>query len=311
MSADSVLYFDVITADGRMLRVSESENSDLFWGMRGGGGGFAIVTAMCIRLYPVTTVYGGSLIYPAAQAKEVFQFYRDWILWLPAEWTTSIAIMNFPPIPEVPEMLRGQSVVMVNGCYCGDAAVGRMMLQSWLDWTPAIANTFHPMPFSEVSVISNDPLDPMPGLSSGGWLADLDNETIDLLIQYGVPQEGPAPLVKVEVRQTGGAISNVNASANAFSHRESPLVLSLIGVTPTPEIHQQVSAYVAALKGALEAHMTGIYPNFVEGHEAHNRTQDAFAAEKLERLTALKTKYDPENLFRFGYKITPKQGMLN
>lgn len=169
MSVDSVLYFDVITADGRMLRVSELENSDLFWGMRGGGGGFAIVTAMCIRLYPVTTVYGGNLMYPEAQAKEVFQFYREWIQWLPAEWTTSISIMNFPPIPDVPEPLRGQSVIIIKGCYCGDAGAGRMMLQAWLDWMPPMLNTFRDMPFSEVATISADPLDPMPAISSGGW----------------------------------------------------------------------------------------------------------------------------------------------
>lgn len=130
-------------------------------------------------------------------------------------------------------------------------------------------------------------------------------------MQYGLPNQGPPALVMVEVRQTGGAISKVEANKNAFSHRDAPLVLSVVGVTPTPEIYQQVRTYIDDFKAALETHILGIYPNFVEGHESHERAQDAFTRQKFERLMALKAKFDADNLFRFGYKIPPKSAALN
>src|SRR5205085_2659012 len=103
LSLDSVRSLEVVTADGQMLHVSATENSDLFWGLRGGGGSYAIVTAMEVQLYPVSTVFAGAMIYPVAVAKEAFTRYREWVASAPEELTTSISIMNFPPIPEVPE----------------------------------------------------------------------------------------------------------------------------------------------------------------------------------------------------------------
>ena len=105
ISADSVNQFELVTADGNLLRVSATENADLFWALRGGGGNFGVVTAMEIRLYPVTNVYGGNLFYPIEKAKEVYARYRNWIVNVPDELTSSILIMNFPPFPQVPEML--------------------------------------------------------------------------------------------------------------------------------------------------------------------------------------------------------------
>jgi FAD/FMN-containing dehydrogenase len=116
LSADSVIAIELVTAEGEILQVSQEHNRDLFWGLRGGGGSFGVVTGMEIQLYPVRTVYGGNLIYPAELAREVIARYRDWIANVPDELTSSFAIMNFPLIPAVPEFLRGKSVVMVRGC---------------------------------------------------------------------------------------------------------------------------------------------------------------------------------------------------
>src|SRR5690606_18565190 len=102
LAADSVRRFEVVTADGRLLQASASENSDLFWALRGGSGAFAIVTGMEIQLYPVTTVYAGNLFYPAESAKQALQFFRDWTATIPDEMTSSIALANFPPLPQVP-----------------------------------------------------------------------------------------------------------------------------------------------------------------------------------------------------------------
>lgn len=302
MAVDSVNYFEVVTPDGQLVRASATENSDLFWGLRGGGGNFGVITGMEIKLYPVTTVYGGSLIYPAEHAKAVFTRYRDWIASAPDDLTTSIAIMNFPPIPAVPEFLRGRSAVMVNGCYAGDPADGEALVQSWLDWLAPIASTFRTMPFSDVVAISNDPVDPLPGSSTGAWLRGLSDEAIDILIQYAVS----SPITKTEIRHAGGAIARVDRQANAYGNRESELLLNLIGMVPTHEARHTLHQYNTEFKRALEPHLTGgVYINFLEGDEARARTKDAYSPDAYARLAALKAKIDPDNRFRFSFHITP------
>ena len=138
ISADSVNQFELVTADGNLVHASAAENADLFWALRGGGGNFGVVTAMEIRLYPVTKVYGGNSFYPIEKAKEVYARYRNWIVNAPDELTSSVLIMNFPPFPQIPERLRGQSFVMVRGCYCGPLEQGKELLKYWRDWQSPI-----------------------------------------------------------------------------------------------------------------------------------------------------------------------------
>jgi FAD/FMN-containing dehydrogenase len=160
MAVDSVRYFDVVTPDGELVRASQSENPELFWALRGGGGGFGIVVGMEIELYPVVTVYGGNLIYPIHLAGEVLRRFRTWVAELPEAMTASVVLMNFPPIPQVPEPVRGQSVVMVRGCYAGDLAAGEALVDAWRTWRPPLIDDFKAMPFSEVARISSDPSGP-------------------------------------------------------------------------------------------------------------------------------------------------------
>jgi FAD/FMN-containing dehydrogenase len=302
LSADSVLEFQVVTADGSIVYANENQNSDLYWALRGGGGSFGVVVALTIKLYPVAAIYGGSLIYPAEMAKEVFIFYRDWIKWLPNEWTTSISVMNFPPLPDLPPFMSGKSVVMVNGAYCGDVQVGAMMLQAWLDWKEPLANSFHPMPFNQIDAVSNDPKNPSSGKSSGGWLKDLSDETIDAIVQNAVG----SPILKFDVRYAGGAIANTHN--NAFSHRDAAHLFQMVTIVPTPEVLPQIEALIADFKQKLAPHLTGaIYMNFVEGREQREQTSNGFTPEKFARLQEVKAKYDPDNIFRFGFNILPKK----
>jgi FAD/FMN-containing dehydrogenase len=306
LSADSVIAIELVTAEGELIQASQEHNRDLFWGLRGGGGGFGVVTGMEIQLYPVTTVYGGNLVYPAELAREVITRYRDWIADAPDELTSSFAIMNFPPIPAVPEFLRGKSVIMVRGCYCGPVEQGEALLQSWRNWKAPLIDDFKANPFSQVAAISNDPEDPSPGISSGAWLKDLNDAAIDTLIRYSVSVNGSSPLMMMEVRHAGGQIARVDPNFNAFGNRDATQSLQVIGITPTPEAHRQVGQYIAQMKQALAPYLTGgVYINFLEGEEARQRTRDAYLPETYRKLQALKAKYDPENFFRFGFDIPP------
>jgi hypothetical protein len=306
MSADSVNYFELVNAKGEVLHVSTEENSDLFWGLRGGGGSFGVITGMEIRLYPLTTVFGGTLIYPAAMAKEVFTRYREWIKDAPEELTASIGIMNFPPIPQVPEFLRGQSVVFVRGCYSGPVEEGKVLLQPWLDWMEPIANQWSVMPFSQVATISNEPEDPMPGLSTAVWLHDLSDEVVDTVVRHAVSVNGSTPIMITEIRYAGGAIGKVDAQTNAYGNRDTNLILHMLGMTPTPEIEHALKQATDAFKAAVNQHLTGgVYINFLDGEEKWARTKDAFSPETYKKLMALKAQHDPQNRFRYSFNIPP------
>lgn len=306
LATDSVLQFEVVTPDGQIRTVSETENPDLFWGMRGGGGGLAIVTSMTIRLFPVTSVYAGNLFYPAAMAREVFQRYRSWIADAPEELTSSVLVMNFPPFPELPEFLRGQTFAMVRGCYCGPIEEGEEMLRYWRDWRAPVIDDFKTIPFSQAAIISNDPQDPMPALITGAWLRELSDDAIDAILSHTVPSGGPPPLIFAEVRHAGGAIRRVAPETAVYGNRDAELVLSALGITPTPEVEHQLMAHTDRLKDALGPALTGgVYMNFLEGVESQKRIRDGLAAGGYERIAKIKSQVDPDNTLRYAFNITP------
>jgi hypothetical protein len=300
LAADSVRYFDVVTADGRQQRTSASENSELFWGLCGGRSTFAVVTGMEIDLVPVSMVYGGSMIYPAPLARPVLERYRDWIASTPEELTTSVALMNVPEMPGVPEMLQGKSVIMVRACYCGALDEAEDHFQIWRDGPQPIANLMGPMPFAQVAMISQDPQDPMPGYVTGMWLSELDDEVIDKIIDHTFVADGPPPLVFTEIRHVGGAMGRIAANSNAIDHRQESLILETLGITPTPELYEMVTGYTKQYLQTLKAHARGVYPNFIEGPEAQGLITEAFSPEIYKRLKALKAQVDPHNRFRYG-----------
>jgi hypothetical protein len=306
LAIDSVLAFDLVTADGQMSKVSAAENRDLFWGLRGGGGSLAIVTRMTVRLYPVAQVYAGNLYYPAEMAKEVFGHYRTWIGNAPDELTSSVLVMNFPPIPDIPDFLRGQSFAIVRGCYCGALDEGEALLDHWRNWRAPLLDDFKPISFREAATISNDPVDPLPGFSSGAWLKNLSDETIEAIVSYALGKDGPSPLVFAEVRHAGGAISRVERDTAVYGNREAELLLNYVGVTPTGEAHQQLAAYSEKLKEAIRPSLTGgVYMNFLEGVESQQRIRDGLVAGGYEQMSRLKAQYDPDNLLGYGFNISP------
>jgi len=301
LSADSVNFFEMVTADGHILHVSESQNADLFWALCGGGGSFGVVTGMEIKLYPVTTVYAGNLLYPIQNAKEVFVHYKVWIAIAPDELTSSIAIMNFPPLPEFPEFLRGQSFAIVRGCYSGSIEQGEALLKWWRDWQTPAVDDFKDLPFSMAAAISNDPVDPVPDQSSAVWIREINDEIFDLMIGYG---HAASPFVIVEVRHAGGAIARVPAGTNAYGNRDANHILQVIAITPTPEAVAACRDHINQFKKAVQPYLTGgVYLNFLIGAEKWEQTKKAFSPETYERLRMLKAKYDADNRFRFSFNI--------
>jgi hypothetical protein len=308
LALDSVRCFDVVTADGKLRRVGrgEHENPDLFWALKGGGGAFGVVVGMEIDLHPVWHVYGGSLVYPVQLANEVMRYFRSWIKTLPEEMTTSVALMNYPNIPQLPESVRGQSFILVRGCWCGTRPDdGRQHIGAWLGWRAPIENNFLTMPFAQVGAISQDPVDPAPHYVTGAWMAELTDDAIETVVQYGY-KGGSSPLTLTEIRYVTGAMARVEGDSAAYSQRNTPLFINMVAALPSAEAHGSVEGYAQTFKDELTPVLTGkVYMNYLEGRESCTRIADAYPPEVYARLERIKAKYDPENKFRYSFNIAP------
>ena len=304
MAADSLIDVELVTSDGNLIHANANQNSDLFWGLRGGGGNFGVVVSLEFQLFPVERVYAGNLFYPAEMAREVMARYRDWVVDLPDELTTSVSVMNFPPLPELPPFLSGKSFVIVRGCYTGSDEQGEALLSYWRDWRTPLMDEFKPIPFSQAATISNDPLDPMPAFSTGAWLRELTDEAIDRIVHYGLENRNGLPLAFIEVRHAGGAIARLDEGASAYGNRQALFNLGCIGMSPTPEVYQGLQAHTGRLKAELDPYLSGgVYLNFLDGDEARKRSMQAFSPQVYRRLQALKQQYDPANMFRFSFDL--------
>lgn len=302
LAADSVRRIDIVTPDGELRHTSPTENSELFWGLRGGGGNFGVVTTMEFDLYPVAALYGGNMVYPGDLAGEALRFFREWVKTAPEELTSSIQILKIPSLPGIPPQLQGKVQVILRAAYTGNPREGEALIQKWLDWCPPVSSDFHELPFSDVATISNDPVDPSPGYGSNETLADLSDTAIDIMVRHAT--NPPSPLAITELRHAGGAITRVPADANAVSNRDAVFFLQIAGPAPTPELLTAMKAAIHDYKDDLRPHVRGgVYLNFMKGEEAAERGADAYLPQTHARLVALKQQYDPQNLFRFSYQL--------
>jgi hypothetical protein len=306
MAADSVCSIEIVTPDGELRRISPTEDSELFWGVRGGGGNFGVVTAMEFRLYPVATIYGGSLTYPGELAGEALRFFREWSKTAPDELTSSIAILKFPSLPQVPEAMRGKLQVIVRAAFAGSAGDGQALLTPWLDWRTPMGNTLREMPFSEIGTIQNDPVDPTPSAGSSEMFDKLSDEAIDTIVR--TMGGATSPLIFSELRHAGGAIARAGVGSSAVGNREATYFLIMGALVATPQAQPVIQAAIERYKSDLRPYLRGgVYPNFISGFvaesELHHRTKDAYLQASFDRLRALKTRFDPENMFRFSYQL--------
>jgi FAD/FMN-containing dehydrogenase len=307
LNASSVTEAEVVTADGERLRLSETQNADLFWGLKGGGGNFGIVISLEFRLYPLSTVYGGAVFYPVEKASEVLNLYARWSAELPDEMTTAVALMNIPPRPSLPKPLQGQSVVVVKGCYCGQRLEnGEALFRAVREGLgEPIMDTFKALPVAAMDSISMDPVDPMGVIQHAEMLRDLSPEAIDALVRVAGAGSG-SPLIMLEIRQLKGALERDLERLHPMGGGPARFSMNAIGATFTPEMGKRVNAHLARLVEATRPYQTGAtFLNFMEEDPALDRVRAAYPPEDWERLVALKDAHDPGNLFRFNRNIPP------
>jgi hypothetical protein len=305
LATDSVHRFDVVTSDGELRRASAAENPELFWGLKGAGAGsLGVVTGMEIELYPVTTVYAGNLFYPATAAAEVLDRWQQWVRTAPDELTSSVALMNFPPLDQVPAPLRGKSFAIVRGCYDGAEQDGAALMRPWREWQTPVIDAFGPMPFTEVASISADPVEPLPARATTAWLRTLTREAIDTVVAGALPAAGPPLVLSTELRHAGGAISRVDPASAAIGNREAPFCLVMIGLAPTPESISALEVHTrGVLAGLAPVRTGGQYLNFLEGAEKRNAVVAALGLDGARRAARLKAAVDPDDLFDAGLHL--------
>jgi FAD/FMN-containing dehydrogenase len=301
LSANSVVAIEVVTADGRLVRATADNEPDLFWALRGGGGNYGIVTHMELRLYPLTEVYAGMMFWPWERSAEILKTWARWTRTAPEEITTSARIMQIPPIPEIPEFLRGRSLVVIDGAYIGDEATGAEVLKPLRDLGPEM-DTFAMIPPVALSRIHMDPEGPTPALGGASMLlSELPEEAIDAFLAAAGPGSNSA-LLMAEIRHLGGALSRKPVNAGALSRFKGEYMTFGAGIPVTPEIAAAIHLGLATLADALTPWDSGsAYLNFVEEKVDPARS---YPATNYERLRRIKAEVDPTGLFRGNHAIS-------
>lgn len=307
LTCDNLLSAEVVTASGEFLKASESENEDLFWGLRGGGGNFGIVTSFEYRLHPVgPIVLGGMLLHPFSRAKELLRFWRDYLEDAPDELGGAPAFFTAPPAPFVPEHMKGQLVAGLIIFYAGSPEDGEEVVRPLKEFGPPEVDLVEPMPYTVVQTLV-DPANP-PGRHNY-WkaenMAELSDEAIDTMVIHAARMTSPFSVAMLEPK--GGAISRVGEDETAMGGRDAAHTLYAFSMWEDPTESDTHIAWAREFMGAMEPFtIPGVSLNF-SADQSENKVKAFFGPEKYERLVALKDKYDPVNLFRLNQNIKPSQ----
>ncbi len=301
LASSNVIAVEIVTADGGLRRIDAETNEDLFWAVRGGGGSFGAVTAVEFALFPVAQVYAGVMLWPIERAGEILHAWREWTADMPDEMTTVGRLLQLPPIPDIPEPLRGRSFVAVQAFYLGGEAEGAELVAPIRALGPEI-DTVATISTAALQHVHMDPEHPVPGVGDGMLLDELPPAGIDALVAAAGPGSG-SPLLSLEVRQLGGALGRPADGGGAVSHLDADFAVFGVGIAMSPEMGGAVAGHLDVIREALapwEAETA--YLNFAERDIPGERIFGPYAHH---RLRAVKTAFDPADLFRSNHPVAP------
>jgi len=301
LAAHALVAAEVVTADGDVIRADENQNTDLLWALRGGGGNYAAVTEVEIRLFPHDEVYAGILWFPFERAAEVLHAWAELTRnGLPDELTTVGRLLQLPPLPDIPEPVRGKSFVIVEAIYSGRETTEADRLLEPLRALGPVMDTVGPISLPELSRLHMDPEHPVPGVGDGAMLAELPVEAVDAFLAAAGPGSG-SRLLSVELRQLGGALGRPRPEHAALPAVDAAYAMYAVGIGGAPEMAAASEFAVGGVKAALEPWLAShMVPNFAETR----RDPRAFwPGETYDRLVQVKEAYDPENVFRSNHPL--------
>ena len=302
-SADNLVSADVVTANGDLLTASETENADLFWALRGGGGNFGVVTSFEYRLHPVgPLVLAGAAFFLWDRAKEITDFYLDYVKDLPDELTTALFYWNAPPAPFLPESIHGQRVAIIAACYAGAAEAGEGVVAPIRALKPAV-DLLAPLPYTALQSLF-DPLFPkgIYSYSKSDYFDKIPAAMVDDMIAWA--ERKPTPLSFTHLNHFGGAMARVANDATPFAQRDATFAFSQDAFWERPEDTAANVKWVKDYWQAMRAYSPrGAYVNFM-ADEGEDRVRESYRG-NYDRLVQIKRKYDPTNLFRLNQNIKP------
>jgi len=303
MTVDNLCSVDVVTADGELRHASETENSDLFWGIRGGSGNFGVVTSFKFDLHEVgPEILSGPIVYAGEDARDVLRHVRDFNEDAPDESAVWVVLRKAPPLPFLPEDVHGVGVVIVVTFYAGAMADGEEVLAPLREYGDPIADAVGPHQYAEFQQ-AFDPL-----LTEGArnyWkshnFSKLSDDAIDTAVEYAA--ELPSPPSEIFFGQIGGAMARVPSDATAYPHRDAEYAMNVHTRWEDPAMDDECIAWSREFFDAMAPYATGgVYVNFISENEGE---EDLAYGENQDRLAEIKAAYDPENLFRMNQNVEP------
>lgn len=304
LALDNLLSAEVVTAAGEVVRASERENSDLFWGLRGGGGNFGIATSLELRLHELTTdVLAGQIIHPFEAAADILRVYRSFMQGAPDEVQCYAFFLRVPPIPAFPERVHGKIVVDLVVTYAGAVAEAEKVLAPLRAFGEPILDTVAPIPYVTLQQAFD------AGMAGGSrwyskahYLRELTDEAIETILTHVA--DLPGEFTTAYLGGEDGAMARVDRHATAFPHRDAPFSLHIFPGWTSAADDDRIIEWARRFHGAMSGHATGgVYVNLLGGDEPDG-PRSAYGA-NYERLAALKHQYDPGNLFRMNHNVAP------
>jgi FAD/FMN-containing dehydrogenase len=304
LTIDNLLSVDLVTAEAELVKANEDHNEDLFWGVRGGGGNFGIVTEFEFRLNTLgPQLVSGPVFWPMSQASSVLRFYRDWIANCPDDLTTIVVQRKAPDSPVVPADLVGERVIAVLCCYAGSIEDGEKVLRPLKEFGSPVLDLCVPKPYVALQSMFD-------GSYPQGWwyyvrscdVADLSDDILEIMVEYG--NRITSPVTSAALWQLGGAVARVGEDETAFHGRNAGFTFNINGNSQTADGFEAEREWARAYWSALEPFHTSVYVNFLM-EEGEERIRQAYGSTKYDRLKSLKRKYDPDNFFRLNQNIPP------
>jgi FAD/FMN-containing dehydrogenase len=309
LTSDNVLSAEVVTADGSVVRASASENPDLFWALRGGGGNFGVATSFELALHPVgPEVIGGVVFYPGDEAFQVVSGWRDLTVGFPDELSTLVNLTTAPPAPFIPEEWHFKKVAAVIACWAGEATEAEDVIKPLRVLGTPVNDLLGPIPYLGLQSL----IDPLWEAGSANYFTSafldaLPDEAIGTFVDFHRRSAALPVQAELHIHHLGGAMGRVAPDATAFTDRSAPFVLNAIARTPDPAQLPEHAGWARDARDTMAAYGSGsTYVNFTSEGGAQ-RVKLAYPPEIYTRLQSVKDKYDPTNMFRFNQNIAPSK----
>ena len=299
LATNSLTAVELVIGDGSLVRADATTNPELFWALRGGGGSFGVVTALEFRMYDIPTAYAGMLMWDIAHAEKVL---REWAAWAPVapdEVTTSFRIMRMPPMPELPDFLRGRSVVVIDGAVLGSDDLGRALIGNLRSLRPEL-DTFDRVPARSLVRLHMDPEGGAPFVSDSAMLGSLPEDGVDAFLS-AVGPDAQTSLLMAELRQLGGALGRPHAGGGVLSHLDAEFVTFAGAIAATPEMGAQGHADAVSLTSTMAPYANGRqYLNFAENPVD---TRTAYPTGSWTQLKGIRSAVDPHGIFTANHAV--------